>query len=363
MIEYTYTASGRKLSQQLVEDGRIGKNSRYAGQFVLNGDALAWVNIPHGRIFLEKMAISTLEFHLKDHLGNTSIALTTNEGSDYTVTQDVSYYPFGMTIADLSHFGGIMGGSTANRYLYNGKELQSDFGLDWYDYGVRFYDAEIGRWHVIDPLAEHAYSWTPYRYGFNNPIRFIDPDGRIEWPLSGTTAINVNDRKDRGWGLKNTVVRTSPYLCTDRPEGASNPHIGIDYRAAENTTFYSLGDGTVIEIGETPKGGNFITVEYEGGDKVTFRHINETSSELEVGSSVLEGQPLGKTGNTGTGSKAAHLHVDAIDIEGTQINPENKNYGNVTNEKFFNEFGGDYLKLKQAKDEAIKKLNEAGRID
>jgi RHS repeat-associated protein len=201
-INYLYDAAGTKLVKQTMEDGVPQHTTDYIGSFVYEDGQLQYILTEEGRIVFFPDGSHEYQYFLKDHLGNTRV--TFNSGG---IIQEDSYYPFGLTMAGLSH---QTGEDLPNKYLYNGKELQDDFGLEWYDYGARFYDAQIGRWHVVDNKAEKYSSLTPYAYAINNPIIFLDPDGNdilIYYKENG---------KNKAYRFNGTTTKATPdnrFVC------------------------------------------------------------------------------------------------------------------------------------------------------
>ena len=99
---------------------------------------------------------------------------------DLTITQEHTpivskddYYPFGLSFNSYQKAA-----STEQKFKHTGKEEQEEWGV--IDFGARFYQADLGRWFNVDPLADNSISMTPYHYTANNPIIFIDPDG-MDW--------------------------------------------------------------------------------------------------------------------------------------------------------------------------------------
>jgi RHS repeat-associated protein len=100
------------------------------------------------------------------------------------IVEENNYYPFGLKQKGYNSTPSnyLYRSPQAEKYKYNGKELQDELGLNMYDYGARNYDPAIGRWMNIDPLAEKYPGVNPYAYCLNNPIRFVDLDGQEPTP-------------------------------------------------------------------------------------------------------------------------------------------------------------------------------------
>ncbi len=156
-FEYEYKDDAYQLIQFPMSEGRVADNH--------NDETFSY------------------EYQLKDHLGNVRTSFV-YENSERMIKEDNFYYPFGLRSPRLE-------ASSGNMYLYNGKELERFNDLNWYDYGARFYDPQLGRWGVLDPADSKYRGLSPYNYSLNNPINLIDPDGKFV--VSGGQAKRYTD--------------------------------------------------------------------------------------------------------------------------------------------------------------------------
>lgn len=114
----------------------------------------------------------TWHYYIKDHLGSTRIVQNTQG----TVEATYNYYPLG---TNFEHWAEIYRSAIPQPFKFNGKELDSWYDFYMYDYGARLYDPLLGRWRSSDPLAEKYHAVSPYLYCLGNPVKHIDPDGKI----------------------------------------------------------------------------------------------------------------------------------------------------------------------------------------
>ncbi|GAA3596706.1 DUF6443 domain-containing protein [Flavivirga amylovorans] len=181
-ISYIYDASGTKLEKVVTEGSSVTK-TKYAGNYVYKdsgaGDLLKFFNHAEGYVDVNGSNYSYV-YQYKDHLGNVRLSYKDSNNNGVAETSEIleenNYYPFG-----LKHKGYNNVPLTNHKYeRYNGQEFEEALGLNVNEMTFRQYDPAIGRFMVIDPAAEMAQNWTPYRFGFNNPILFSDPTGLWE---------------------------------------------------------------------------------------------------------------------------------------------------------------------------------------
>jgi RHS repeat-associated protein len=168
-IEWTYTVTGAKLRKAVYSNGSLTLTQDYVSGFVYKNGSLDFFAMEFGRVKGLPNGTFQSQFIVQDHLGNTRLMFAdTNGNGSAEVIEESHYYAFGMRIEGLST------SNPDNKFTYIGKELEDDHGLNWYHYGSRYYDPQIGRWQQIDPEDEFQ---TPYGYVGNNPVRSNDPDG------------------------------------------------------------------------------------------------------------------------------------------------------------------------------------------
>lgn len=157
-------------------------------------------------------------YFLKDHLG--SVRATIDQTGAVVGYDD--YDPWGYALTGRTMATQWSSAQSVAKNKFTGKERDDDFGINWDYFGARYYDAQIGRWMVRDPLADKYPSLSPFAYTANNPIRRVDPDGKDIWDVVVGVGTSLADN-NTGGNLSDAASQSA----SDQGDFAIGQNIGI----------------------------------------------------------------------------------------------------------------------------------------
>ncbi|WP_273005714.1 RHS repeat-associated core domain-containing protein [Chryseobacterium sp.] len=232
-------------------------------------------------------------YQYKDHLGNVRVSFGKNSAGALEITDANDYYPFGMN--HLKTGNAFFGVGSYKNYKYNGKELQ-ETGM--YDYGARFYMPDLGRWGVVDPMAEKYFSDSPFNYVLNNPISYIDPFGMDIYKLGADGSIAwVSSSKEDQIYAANQFNKDNSLI-----KKAKGFTVGEQGYISKNTKSGSFTDSKGNE-----KQYSMITFQNEDTALGLHEYIsNNVEAEFAVGSGMKDGQKQSIVGKNGALNKPAN---------------------------------------------------------
>ncbi|MCK8479024.1 DUF6443 domain-containing protein [Psychroserpens algicola] len=270
-IDYIYDATGLKMKKVVNDNGNI-TSTEYAGNFVYENSVLKLFSHPEGYVEPDGINYQYI-YQYKDHLGNIRVSyknIGTTTSLNLEIQEENNYYPFGLKHKGYNNV--VTSTNPAQKYKFGGKELNDELGLDWYDFGARNYDAALGRWMNIDPMAEKFYYDSPYTYATNNPIYYIDPDG-MEWVRYDEDG---NKQTIYDPSVENEDGTTGAYTehATDQDKELGNNLRQSKTGESQFQELVTSETAIVVEVNETDK--KIVDGELVGGQTVT-----ETNSKGE----------------------------------------------------------------------------------
>jgi RHS repeat-associated protein len=166
----------------------VTSNTYYLGNYIYDDNSVKFFSHPEG--YVQPLPTGEFEYvyNYTDHLGNVRLSYADSDGNgsidaSTEIITEKNYYPFGLEHRGYNSNVSPNVNSVAQKFKFNGTELEESLGLNLYEMDMRQYDPAIARWTSIDPVTHHSNS--TYNAFDNNPVFWADPSGADAVAING----------------------------------------------------------------------------------------------------------------------------------------------------------------------------------